>query len=105
GVTQPTYPANYPGVIGVGGVTQAGRAYSWSNRGPWVRVTAPGCNVAPRASGGYEEFCGTSSAAPLVSGIIALARSVKPTATDEQILAAVVRTRGRGGTIDAARFF
>ena len=37
-------------------------AYSWSNFGSWVRLAAPGCNVAPILGGGYGTFCGTSSA-------------------------------------------
>jgi subtilisin family serine protease len=67
------------------------RRYSWSNFGPWVNVTAPGCNVAPVLGGGYGWFCGTSAATPLVTGLVALELSVAPTAGREQIESALLR--------------
>ena len=73
------YPAAYPQVISVAGTTPSDRRYAWSNYGPWVQVAAPGCNIAPDRGGGYINFCGTSSATPLVSGIAALAYSLQPT--------------------------
>lgn len=73
------YPAAYPQVISVAGTTSSDRRYEWSNYGSWVQVAAPGCNIAPDTSGGYVNFCGTSSAAPVVSGIAALAYSLQPT--------------------------
>ena len=57
----------------------SGHRYGWSNYGSWVQVAAPGCNVAPGAGGGYVNFCGTSSASPVVSGIAGLAYSLEPT--------------------------
>jgi subtilisin family serine protease len=78
GSTTPFYPAAYPGVVSVAGTTSSDGLYSWSNRGAWVQVAAPGCNTAPRSGGGYETFCGTSSATPLVSGLAGLALSLAP---------------------------
>jgi putative cell wall-binding protein len=72
GATAPNYPAAYPGVIGVAGSTSVDGRYDWSNHGSWVDVAAPGCNGAPLASGGYGDFCGTSSATPLTAGTVAL---------------------------------
>jgi len=72
GIDTPTYPAAIPGVIGVAGSTSTDGRYSWSNHGSWVDVAAPGCNGAPRPSGGYGDFCGTSSATPLTAGVVAL---------------------------------
>jgi len=96
-----SYPAAYPGVIAVGG-TDADRymflawdpfiGYYGSNWGDdWVDVAAPWCTVAPSLAGygndeggtdvnadNYEYFCGTSAAAPLVSGIAALTKSRYP---------------------------
>jgi subtilisin family serine protease len=77
GTTSRFYPAAYPEVIAVAASDSSDRLYSWSNRGSWVAVAAPGCNSAPRAGGGYGDFCGTSSATPLVSGLAALALSAK----------------------------
>ncbi|MCO8127543.1 S8 family serine peptidase [Acidimicrobiia bacterium EGI L10123] len=74
GSTTPNYPAAHAGVIGVAGSTSTDSRYSWSNHGSWVDVAAPGCNGAPipKATSGYGDFCGTSSATPLVAGAVAL---------------------------------
>jgi subtilisin family serine protease len=102
GVTTAMYPAAYDGVISVGGVNERNGLYPWSNRGPWVRVTAPGCNVATALRGTYENFCGTSAAAPVVAGVAALALSAKPALSPAKVLDALVRTaRGPTHVIDA----
>jgi subtilisin family serine protease len=79
------YPAAYEGVIAVAGTTATDELYSWSNFGPWVHVAAPGCNVAAYLNGEYVNFCGTSSAGPIVAGIAALALSAKPAASRAEI--------------------
>jgi subtilisin family serine protease len=78
GNTTRFYPAAYPQVISVAGTDSSDARYGWSNYGSWVQVAAPGCNVAPGAGGGYVNFCGTSSATPVVSGIAGLAYSMEP---------------------------
>jgi subtilisin family serine protease len=91
GVDTPFYPAAYSQVVGVAATTEVDARYSWSNYGNWVPLAAPGCNTATRAGGGYVEYCGTSSSAPMVSGIAGLAFALNPKAsrTDvEQALAA-----------------
>jgi subtilisin family serine protease len=75
----PFYPAAYPQLISVAATTPSDRRYAWSNYGSWVQVAAPGCNIAPDRGGGYINFCGTSAATPVVSGIAALAYSLQPT--------------------------
>jgi subtilisin family serine protease len=82
--TAPFYPAADPHAIGVAATTQADHPYPWSDFGAWVKVAAPGCNLAP-LSNGYGSFCGTSAAAPVVAGLAALALAANPTATPEQI--------------------
>jgi hypothetical protein len=86
GSTTLFFPAAYPDVVSVAATTPSDKLYEWSNRGAWVRLAAPGCNTAPRRGGGYENFCGTSSATPLVSGIAGLALSLAPE-TPNQVLA------------------
>jgi subtilisin family serine protease len=92
GTDTPFYPAAYAGVLSVGGTTSSDTRYSWSNFGSWVLLTAPGCNTAPDLGGGYVEFCGTSSATPVVAGIAGLALSLIPAASPTQIAAALEQT-------------
>jgi subtilisin family serine protease len=90
------YPAGYPNVISVAGSDKNDRLYGWSNRGSWVSVAAPGCNVAPLLDHrGYGEFCGTSSATPLVAGLVALVLSERPGATSAEVGTAIDRAAKR----------
>jgi len=91
GTTTPFYPAADPRAVSVAATTVADRRYSWSNFGAWVNVAAPGCNIAPLLAGGYGWFCGTSSATPVVAGLIALERSFAPLASPQQLVSALVR--------------
>jgi subtilisin family serine protease len=91
GTTVPFYPAADANALSVAATTTADRAYTWSNYGAWVDVAAPGCNVAPALNGGYVNFCGTSSATPIVAGLAALALSADPSATPAEILEAIER--------------
>jgi subtilisin family serine protease len=102
GQTRREYPAATAGVIGVAGSDATGRLYDWSNRGSWVDVAAPGCNTSPWRGHAYATFCGTSSAAPLVSGLAALLRSAHPDASAAEIARLVTAGDGR---LDAARAF
>jgi thermitase len=93
----PFYPANYPDVLSVAGTDQHDRLYGWSERGKWVRVSAPGCNVAPLVHGGYGIFCGTSSATPMVAGLAALYVAAHPKATPLRVIAAIESKASRIG--------
>jgi subtilisin family serine protease len=95
GLAAPFYPAGYPGVIAVAGSNQSDRLYAWSEHGPWVTVSAPGCNVAPLLHGGYGNFCGTSSATPLVAGLAGLMVARHPQATNAQLTTAIERSAHR----------
>jgi subtilisin family serine protease len=109
GSTSPFYPAADPRALSVAATTVTDQRYSWSNYGQWVRLAAPGCNVAPLLRGGYGSFCGTSSATPLVAGLAALALSANPHARAgdvEQALSTATRALPgvvQFGRIDAGR--
>jgi thermitase len=109
GTTMQFFPAADPRTVSVAATTVADQRYSWSNFGSWVRVAAPGCNVAPILGGGFGSFCGTSSATPLVAGLVALELSAEPTATAQQVEQALIRAAVplpdfvQHGRIDAAR--
>lgn len=73
----PTYPANYPGVISVSAVNARGRHSAYSTYGPeTVHIAAPGTNILSshtrRKGFDYRVLSGTSMSAPFVSGVIGL---------------------------------
>jgi subtilisin family serine protease len=70
------YPAALPGVLSVSASDPDDRLYGFSNSG--AALAAPGENSTTAAGGGYERFLGTSSAAPVVSGIAGLVLSAAP---------------------------
>lgn len=109
-VSTPTFPAAHEAVIGVGASDFSGERTTYSNHGSWVEVAAPGCNEVASATvegGGYRSFCGTSSAAPVVAGLLGLARSAAPAANVAQLRGALTTTAAplawvRHGAVDAA---
>jgi len=109
GTNRRYYPASLPGVISVGATNSHDRLYSWSNRGSWTKVSAPGC--AMTGSTGpvrWTWWCGTSFASPMVAGVAALMKSRRPDLKRSQIerilLNSTVPVRGVAqGRIDAYR--
>lgn len=92
GTTNPSYPAAAEGVIAVAASNSSSGLYSWSSRGAsWVDVAAPGCNPST-GTGVPSTFCGTSSATPMVAGLIGLARSAAPGAAGPEVREAVEST-------------
>ncbi len=104
--SQPFYPAADPGVLSVGGTETGDQLYPWSNRGSWVAVAAPGCDMTTFRDGEFGRFCGTSASAPVVAGLAGLALSYSPTSSADEIERAIVSTAHRvagiaGGRVDA----
>jgi YD repeat-containing protein len=84
----PYYPASYnlPNVISVASVDVTGSLAAWSNWGATsVQVAAPGVDIlSTKMGGGYEVVSGTSSSAPLVTGMAGLIRTLRPLLTAER---------------------
>ncbi len=73
GADPASYPAAYPGVIGVGAIGPDGQRLAESQVGKYVSLTAPGDSViAATLPRGLATFAGTSFAAPFVAGAAAL---------------------------------
>ncbi|MEO8444246.1 MAG: S8 family serine peptidase, partial [Gammaproteobacteria bacterium] len=115
----PASPASCPGVISVAAVNSANSRAFYSNYGSQVRVAAPGGDSTDRDGDGfpdaiysthaalsagsivntYDYLIGTSMAAPHVSGVIALMKSVNPSLTPagiDALLASGAMTRDIG---------
>jgi subtilisin family serine protease len=97
----PLYPAAWPGVVGVTAVDAHGHVLPEAERGPQVKFAAPGADMAAAQSPqGYALVRGTSYAAPLVAGLLAL-RLTAPDGTAALAaladLAARADTRGAHG--------
>jgi hypothetical protein len=93
GTSQLEYPAAYPGVVSVAASDAQDNKRSYSQYGDWVSVAAPDCLPEPpylimTAPG----FCGTSGAAPVVSGIAALALTAAPSLSQDALAEALQQT-------------
>jgi hypothetical protein len=105
-----SFPANYPGVLGVAAVNSAGQVASFSSDNLSVQVAAPGYKVpAQGRDGNYWYVSGTSPACALTAGVVALIKATYPHLTDSQVISAItssttVSTRPPGGYDDQIGF-
>ena len=80
------FPASMKSVIAVGSVGTLGRASTFSNYGRGLNIMAPGEGVYSTMVGNkYGYLDGTSMATPIVSGVIALAKSKNPFITNSTL--------------------
>jgi subtilisin family serine protease len=81
GLSYREYPAadSAPGLLAVGATTNTDVLAAFSNYGSWVPLAAPGEDILSTIpGGGYATWSGTSMAAPLAAGTVALVRSLYP---------------------------
>ena len=99
GLSRPTYPASFPGVLGVGASDRDNeRVSDFSETGSSVLVAAPGVDVVSTVPGGGQCVdSGTSFAAPYVSAVAALLKQMHPRWTVAQIDARIEQTAQRTG--------
>ena len=82
------YPGADPGVIAVASTDADEDWSSFSNRGSYVDIAAPGGSIlstVPTAKGSYSYMSGTSMAAPHVAALAALLKAARPAMTPDQI--------------------
>ena len=78
-------PAN-PYIISVSGTDSSDNLASWSSRGNFVDISAPGVSIYTTTSGGgYGAASGTSLASPVVAGVAALMFSANPSLSPSNV--------------------
>ncbi|WP_214412704.1 S8 family serine peptidase [Sphaerisporangium fuscum] len=92
-----SFPAGYPGVIGVGAVDKRGKRADFSSDNLSVLVGAPGVGVpTTMPGGGYDEADGSSPSTALVAGAVALIKAKYPYLGPELVARALTSTtRGK----------
>lgn len=106
GDSTPHYPAAFPSVLAVAGTDEQNTLYSWSTRGDWVNLAAPGCATVVDANVGVASGCGSSFAPAAVAGIAGLLFSLDASLTAARVSDALRSTAHPvagigGGTVDA----
>ncbi|HEX2924463.1 MAG TPA: S8 family peptidase [Chloroflexota bacterium] len=84
------YPAAFDQVLAVAATDENDEIGDFSQHHPYVGISAPGMRILNSywrgsASSGYQSASGTSAAAPHVSGVAALIKSVNPALTNTQV--------------------
>jgi len=109
-----SFPADYPGVLGVAAVSRSGAPAGFSSDNLSVQVAAPGVDVpAQGRDGQYWLVSGTSPACALTAGVAALIKARYPGLAPAIVVRAITSTTQRRppggyddkvgfGTVDAA---
>ncbi|GAB3128036.1 S8 family peptidase [Glaciibacter psychrotolerans] len=99
GTTEVGAPATIPGVLTVAGVDRTKKAsFDASSQGITISVAAPSEQlVGVMPGGGHVMWDGTSAAAPLVSGLVALVRAAHPELNAAAVMNRVIATANPNG--------
>jgi subtilisin family serine protease len=103
-----SFPADYPGVLGVAAVSRSGSAANFSSDNLSVQVGAPGVDVpAQGRDGQYWLVSGTSPACALTAGVAALIKARYPRLAPALVVRAITsstQNRPAGGYDDKIGF-
>lgn len=96
------YPSDFSNVLSVVATGKDNKRAYFSSYGPSKNVSAPGSDIMSTYPGGlYASFSGTSMAAPVVSGVAALALYANPDMGPRQLYGLMQNTAGNGGAFNA----
>ncbi len=101
----PNFPADYPGVISVGAFDTNIMKAPFSSHQSYVTLTAAGSGVTAAVPAGYTQVSTTAAASAIVTGIVALIKSVYPELTPVQVTEALTSStaiRPAGGMLDGS---
>ncbi|MBP1943634.1 S8 family peptidase [Cytobacillus luteolus] len=91
--SQPSFPAAYPQVLSVAAVDYYGDRANFSNYGDYIDVSAPGVQIASTYfNKQYAALSGTSMAAPHVSALAGLIRSINPELRNTEVMEIIKKT-------------
>jgi subtilisin family serine protease len=101
GTTEVGAPATIPGVLTVAGVDRNGKAsFDASSQGITIGVSAPSEQlVGANPGGGYVQWAGTSGAAPIVAGAVALVRAAHPELNAANVINRIISTARPVGSV------
>lgn len=97
------YPAAYDSVVGVAAVTESGSRWKRSQHNDAVDIAAPGVSIVGLSHKGphsYAQMSGSSMAAPMVSALAAMVKSIDPSVSHnrfQKILKATATDKGKKG--------
>ncbi|MBJ6723707.1 S8 family serine peptidase [Geomesophilobacter sediminis] len=95
----PYYPAACTNAIAVSSTDQNDNLSSFSNYGSWITLSAPGSYIyTTNNGGGYGAWQGTSFSSPLAAGAAALALSVNPALSNQDVKALLIQNADDLGT-------
>lgn len=95
--------ADNPYIVSVGALASTNAVSSFSTRGPFVDLFAPGESIITTSpQNEYVTVNGTSFASPIAAGAAALVWSAQPTLTPNDVVQSLKNTARDGGRVDAS---